>query len=81
LRRTRTRGVAVTRGQRAAPDAVGISAPFFDATGQVRGAIGVVAPEFRLTPEKTSAISDLVKTQAGKLSRVLGHRTVQSRAG
>jgi DNA-binding IclR family transcriptional regulator len=81
LQRIRTRGVAITRGQRAAPDAIGISAAFFDATGQVRGAIGVVAPEFRLTPEKTEMIGHLVKVQAANLSRVLGYRATQSRAG
>ena len=81
LQRIRTRGVAMTRGQRAAPDAVGISAAFFDATGQVRGAIGVVAPEFRLTTEKTAMIGDLVRTQSASLSRILGYRATQSRAG
>jgi len=81
LQRIRTQGFAVTRGQRAAPDAIGISAAFFDATGQVRGAIGVVVPEFRLTPEKTAMISDLVMTQSANLSRLLGHRSTQAWAG
>jgi DNA-binding IclR family transcriptional regulator len=68
----RRRGIAISRGKRGGPDAVGVASPFFDATGQVRGAIAVVAPEFRLKPEKIAAIGDLTRRQAGELSRILG---------
>jgi DNA-binding IclR family transcriptional regulator len=73
LKLIRERGVAVSRGQRAAPNAVGVSTPFFDASGQVRGGLGVVAPDARMSPERIASIETLVKLQARHLSRLLGH--------
>jgi DNA-binding IclR family transcriptional regulator len=73
LKLIRERGVAVSRGQRAAPNAIGVSAPFFDASGQVRGGLGVVAPDFRMPPERIAAIETLVKLHSRHLSHLLGH--------
>ncbi len=69
----RERGVAVSHGQRAAPNAVGISAPFFDSSGQVRGGMAIVAPADRMPPERIGACEGMVKLQARHLSRLLGH--------
>ncbi len=77
----RRRGIAVSHGQRAAADAIGVSAPFFDATGQVRGGLGVVAPEFRMAPDKVAKVGRLVAQKAAQLSDILGHRPLGSRAG
>jgi DNA-binding IclR family transcriptional regulator len=73
LKLIRKRGVAISRGQRAAPNAVGVSAPFFDGSGRVRGGLGVVAPDFRMSPERIATIETLVKLHSRHLSRLLGH--------
>ena len=73
LLQIRERGVAISRGQRAAPNAVGVSAPFFDAAGQVRGGLGVVAPDSRMSPQRIASIETLVKLHSRHLSRMLGH--------
>jgi DNA-binding IclR family transcriptional regulator len=73
LKLIRERGVAVSRGQRAALNAVGVSTPFFDASSRVRGGLGVVAPDVRMLPERIASIETLVKLQARNLSRLLGH--------
>lgn len=77
----RRRGIAVSHGQRAAPDAIGVSAPFFDATGQVRGGLGVVAPEFRMSPDKVTKVGRLVAQKSAQLSHILGRRPIGIRAG
>ncbi|MYZ48587.1 IclR family transcriptional regulator [Propylenella binzhouense] len=77
----RRRGVASSKGQRGASDAYGISAPFFDANGQVRGAIGVVAPEFRVGQDAAANTAQVVKRQAAELSRLCGHRVNETRTG
>lgn len=77
----RRRGIAISHGQRAAADAMGISAPFFDATGQVRGGLGVVAPQFRMPPDKVTKVARLVSQKAARLSHILGHRPIGIRAG
>ena len=69
----RERGVAISRGQRAAPNAVGVSSPFFDAGGHVRGGLGVVAPDIRMSPQRIVSIETLVKLHSRHLSRLLGH--------
>ncbi len=73
LKLIRERGVAISRGQRAAPNAVGVSASFFDASGQVRGGLGVVAPDIRMSPQRVASIETLVKLHSRQLSRLLGH--------
>jgi hypothetical protein len=73
LKLIRERGVAISRGQRAAPNAVGVSASFFDASGEVRGGLGVVAPDVRMSPERIATIETLVKLHSRHLSRLLGH--------
>ncbi|MDE2167493.1 MAG: IclR family transcriptional regulator [Alphaproteobacteria bacterium] len=72
LKHIRERGVAISHGQRAAPNAVGVSAAFFDASGQVRGGLGVVAPDFRMSPARIATIETLVKLHARHLSHLLG---------
>lgn len=65
-------GVVVSRDGTAAPDAIEIAAPFFDTTGQVRGSIGVIAPEFRLADRQLRSVAALVRREASALSRLLG---------
>lgn len=72
LRQIRERGVAISRGQRAAPNAVGVSASFFDASGQVRGGLGVVAPDIRMSPQRIASVETLVKLHSRHLSRLIG---------
>ena len=73
LAQIRERGVAVSYGQRAAPNAVGVSAPFFDGSGHVRGGLGVVAPDFRMSPQRIASIETLVKLHSRHLSRLIGY--------
>jgi len=75
LKRIRERGVAVSHGERAAPNAIGVSAPFFDASGQVRGGLGIVAPDVRMSPERIAALETLVKLHSRHLSRLLTQYT------
>lgn len=73
LATVRRHGYARSTGQRAAPDAIGISAPVFDATGVVCGALGVVTPEHRMTLELERQVIKLVRSNAAKLSHMMGH--------
>lgn len=73
LATVRRLGHARSIGQRAAPDAIGISAPVFDALGVVCGALGVVTPEHRMTPDLERHITKLVRSNAAKLSHMMGH--------
>lgn len=79
LARIRQDGYALTKGQRSAPAAIGIAAPFFDAGGSVCGSLAVVTPEFRLGNDTQDKIIHLVKKSAGALSRALGYVPLAAR--
>lgn len=69
----RRRGIAISHGHRAGPDVMGLSSAFLDAHGQARGAIGVIAPSFRMTPDQQSRVASLVRSHASELSYQLGY--------
>lgn len=66
-------GYARSVGQRASPDAIGVSAPIFDAMGLVCGSLGVVTPKHRMSPDSERPVSQLVRSNAAKLSQMMGH--------
>src|SRR5690606_7577649 len=70
----RQRGFAVSHGQIAGPDMIGVSSAFFDTNGRVRGSVGVIAPEFRMMSEQQTRVETLVSSKARQLSRDLGYR-------
>lgn len=74
LETIRRSGVAVTRGQRIAPDAIGVAAPFFEASGRVRGALGIVVPDIRFPEKSQSSWTQLIRTKAAEISHILGSR-------
>lgn len=55
-------------------DAIGVSAPVFDAAGQVVGAINVAAPASRLGEADVARLVDLVRQAAADVSFQLGHQ-------
>lgn len=69
----RQRGIARSLGQRAAPDAIGVSSPVFDAKGMVCAAIGVVTPQHRLSPDLERQVTRLVRSGAARLSHLMAH--------
>lgn len=69
----RRRGIAISHGHRAGPDVMGISSAFFDAHGQARGAIGVIAPVFRMPSDQQARVASLVRSHASELSYKLGY--------
>lgn len=66
-------GVAVTRGQVAQPELVGMSTPVFGADGRVRGALGLASPPACADPLFRTRASALLREQALALSRTLGY--------
>jgi DNA-binding IclR family transcriptional regulator len=70
---TRRRGFATTVGERESA-ASGISAPVFDAQGRTRGAISVMGPSFRMTPDVMAGWVDVVVHSAETVTRMLGGR-------
>tara|TARA_R110000782_G_scaffold199763_2_gene288644 strand:+ start:8625 stop:9476 length:852 start_codon:yes stop_codon:yes gene_type:complete len=69
----RRRGVAISHGHRAGPDVIGLSSAFLDAHGHARGAIGVIAPSARMTPDKQARVTKLLYSHASELSYQLGY--------
>lgn len=67
----RKQGYARSCGQRAGRGYVGNSSPFFDAHGNVCGAIGVIAPAVKLSDDKELAIRQSLVSSSRTLSRLL----------
>ena len=72
LQRLRATGVSTSVGERD-PSAASISAPVFDARGEVVAVIGIAGPKVRFQPEVHEFWVAVVKEGARELSRVLGH--------
>ncbi|WP_434441608.1 IclR family transcriptional regulator [Lentzea sp. E54] len=73
LTRIRSRGYAVSRGERQV-DAGSVAAPVFDASGRVYGSISVCGPISRFSDDKTAEYGELVVEAAAAVSAGLGHR-------
>lgn len=71
LRRTRRRGVAVSRGE-LDQGVAGVSAPVFDSKGRVRAALGVAGPSQRFTARAIAHHTPLVLAAAREASALLG---------
>ena len=72
LEAVRRHGFAMSAGQRVAPDAVEVAAPFFGAGGQVRGSLGVIMPDLRANDALQGSLAQLLRIKANHLSRQLG---------
>jgi IclR family acetate operon transcriptional repressor len=72
LRQVRATGVSTSVGERDL-SAASISAPVFDARGEVVAVIGIAGPKQRFQPEVHEFWIAVVKEGARELSRVLGH--------
>lgn len=72
----RAAGYALTSGERI-PGAVGCAAPVRDARGEVIGCLGLTVPDTRFQPESEPRLADLVRQQAGALSRALGYQEIR----
>jgi len=68
----RKRGFAISRNE-LIDGAVAIAAPFFDASGQVAGSLGVFGPGVRLKERRVSELVNLLRAEAEALSAALGH--------
>jgi DNA-binding IclR family transcriptional regulator len=79
LAKIRRDGYASSRGQRIS-GAVGIAAPFFNASGAVAGDVGLTIPEYRFNNRLRSRYIALVRDGAAKISAALGHRPGQERS-
>src|SRR5690606_25647344 len=73
LSRIRRQGYAVSYEERDY-DAASLSAPVFDETGRVVGALGIVGPSQRFQPERVQGWVGPVLAAAAELSRQLGYR-------
>ncbi|MCR0985172.1 IclR family transcriptional regulator [Roseomonas populi] len=71
LESIRRDGYGVTHNQRT-PGGVGVSAPFFDGAGEVRGNISLTIPAFRYREEDRARYAGLVLGAAAQISRLLG---------
>lgn len=67
----REQGYAVTFGQKI-KDAVGISAPIFEADGKVTGSLCVTVPKNRIAAKDRVRLGQLVRATAIRLSETLG---------
>lgn len=72
LARIRTRGYAVSHGQRIA-GAVGVFAPVFDAQNQVVASLGYTLPDQRFQRTQLPRLAAAARTHARALSAALGH--------
>ena len=73
LREIRTRGYALSHGQRI-PGAVGIFAPVFDSNAQVVGSLGYTVPEQRFNTVSPDRLAAAATRHATVLSEALGYR-------
>jgi DNA-binding IclR family transcriptional regulator len=67
----RKQGYAFSHGQHT-PTAVGIAAPFFAATGDVAGVIGVTLPDSRFEKRMRAPLVELVLESAAQMSKAIG---------
>ncbi|MFM0081285.1 IclR family transcriptional regulator C-terminal domain-containing protein [Paraburkholderia sediminicola] len=63
--------------------AVAVAAPFFNGADQVAGSVCIFGPSVRVTDQRVAQFAELVRHEAGNLSRALGQkpRQVQVTAG
>ena len=73
IARARVDGYAVSHDERA-EGASGVSAPVFDSTGQVLGAINVLGPSLRVTLENCERWAEPVVAAALRVTRSMGGR-------
>lgn len=73
LAEVRAAGYAVSIEERE-PGVSGMAAPIYDATGQVRAALGISGPAHRFGPPQMRALADALRTAARELSAELGYQ-------
>lgn len=71
LQRIRSRGYLITSDE-VTPGAVSVSAPVYDASGQVIAVLSITAPSMRMRPPRPRALLPQVLEAAAKLSQLLG---------
>jgi DNA-binding IclR family transcriptional regulator len=71
LEQARAQGFAVAE-QSYDEDVIGIAAPYFDAGGEVRGAIAVAAPSARMTADLRNTIACEIRKAADQMTRAQG---------
>ena len=71
LETIRSLGYATSRGQRS-PEGIAVAVPFFDASGNVVGNLGVTSPAYCYTEVKGGQILSLLREMAAELSHSLG---------
>ncbi|ANY05479.1 IclR family transcriptional regulator [Pseudonocardia sp. HH130630-07] len=71
--RVRAAGHAWSDGERS-PETAAVAVPVFGMDSRFVGALGVVGPRQRLTPERVPEVTELLLRHAGDLSRRLGGR-------
>jgi IclR family KDG regulon transcriptional repressor len=71
LAEIRAKGYAQSYSQRA-PDTHGLSVPFFDSMGQVRGNMMLTIPQFRFDESKVEIYLGLLRNAVAELTRRLG---------
>ncbi|RKR75063.1 IclR family transcriptional regulator [Frondihabitans australicus] len=70
---TRRLGFATTSDERD-EGATGISAPIFDSTGHVFGALGISGPTYRIDPARLAALGEPLVAAAEEATRLIGGR-------
>ena len=71
LETVRSSGYATSRGQRS-PEGIAVAVPFFDASGDVVGNLGVTSPAYRYTEAKGGEMLSVLREMAAELSHSLG---------
>jgi IclR family transcriptional regulator, acetate operon repressor len=77
LKEIRTRGVAVTRGERL-PNTTSVAVPVFGTKGEVLGALAVIGPSERLTDARLRKIAPMLMGEAGLLTEQINGVTAGS---
>jgi DNA-binding IclR family transcriptional regulator len=77
LARTRTRGYAVSVGERS-PWAAAVAAPIRDRSGQTLVAVSVLGPSHRLTSKVLKELGMRVTEVAGEISAALGYNAAEA---
>lgn len=72
LELTRKRGYAMSQDE-LIKGAVAVAVPFFSNKDIVSGSIGVFGPTVRMDKQRIEKIADLLRTEAGNLSKSLGY--------